>query len=79
MSFLVLFISGLQAQTPQTKLDQVELIRQFLGTWKGEMASIQRGLAFPWAGSVQGTPGIWSEGINISPIPGNPNLNRNGF
>jgi hypothetical protein len=35
--FLLCFTIGIQAQTTQTKLDQVELMKQFLGTWKGEM------------------------------------------
>ena len=28
---------GIQAQTKQTKLDQVELMKKFTGTWKGEI------------------------------------------
>ena len=31
---------GLQAQAAQTKLNQAELMRQFLGTWKSEMKSL---------------------------------------
>ncbi len=27
-----------QAQTTQTKLDQMELMKQYLGIWKGELA-----------------------------------------
>jgi hypothetical protein len=34
--FLLLFINGLQAQTTQPKLNQVELMKQFTGTWKSE-------------------------------------------
>lgn len=30
--------NGIQAQTTQTKLNQVELGKQFLGTWKAEIA-----------------------------------------
>jgi hypothetical protein len=34
---LLLFISiGINAQTAQTKLNQVELLKQFIGTWKSE-------------------------------------------
>ena len=34
---LLLFgLNGLQAQTTQTKLNQVELMKQFLGNWKAE-------------------------------------------
>jgi hypothetical protein len=35
--FLSLCTNVIQAQTTQTKLNQVELMKQFLGTWKGEM------------------------------------------
>jgi hypothetical protein len=37
---LLLFFcaNGLQAQTTQPKLNQVELMKQFLGAWKGETA-----------------------------------------
>jgi hypothetical protein len=34
--FLFFCTNGLQAQTTQTKLNQVELMKQFIGTWKGE-------------------------------------------
>ena len=34
--FLLLYTNGLQAQTTQTKLNQVELMKQFTGTWKSE-------------------------------------------
>ena len=33
-AFLLLCTNGIQAQTTQTKLDQVELMKQFVGTWK---------------------------------------------
>src|ERR1035437_4545244 len=36
--FLLLYTNGLQAQTTHTKLDQFELLKQFLGTWKYELA-----------------------------------------
>jgi hypothetical protein len=29
-------MSKIQAQTSETKLDQVELMKQFIGKWKGE-------------------------------------------
>jgi hypothetical protein len=32
--FLIFFTNGIQAQTTQTKLNQSELIQQFLGTWQ---------------------------------------------
>jgi hypothetical protein len=34
---LLLSTNGIQAQTTQTKLNQVELNKQFLGTWKAEI------------------------------------------
>ncbi|HEY5123991.1 MAG TPA: hypothetical protein VIK14_09675 [Ignavibacteria bacterium] len=35
---LLLCTNGLQAQTTQTKLDQVELMKQFIGYWKCDIA-----------------------------------------
>lgn len=35
--FLLFFTNGIQAQTTQTKLNQVELMKQFIGTWKKEI------------------------------------------
>jgi hypothetical protein len=36
-SILLLFPIGVTAQTTDTKLDQVELLKQFVGTWKYEV------------------------------------------
>jgi hypothetical protein len=36
--FLLFLLNGVQAQTTTTKLNQVELMQQLLGTWKGELA-----------------------------------------
>jgi hypothetical protein len=36
--FLSIWINGLQAQTTQTKLNQVELKNQLLGSWKIDYA-----------------------------------------
>lgn len=36
--FLFFCSNGMLAQTTQTKLNQVELMKQFLGTWKCEIA-----------------------------------------
>jgi hypothetical protein len=33
---LFFYTNGIQAQTTQTKLNQVELMKQFVGTWKSE-------------------------------------------
>ena len=35
--FFLLCTIGIQAQTTQTKLNHLELFKQFVGTWKGEM------------------------------------------
>jgi hypothetical protein len=35
--FLLICANGTHAQPMQTKLNQVELMKQFLGTWKGEI------------------------------------------
>lgn len=37
--FLLLLTIGIQAQTTQTQLNQVELIKQTIGTWKGEFTN----------------------------------------
>jgi hypothetical protein len=34
VAFLLFCVNGIQAQTTQTKLNQSELIQQFLGTWQ---------------------------------------------
>jgi hypothetical protein len=36
--FLLLCSNGIQAQTTQTKLNQVELLKQFSGSWKCDIA-----------------------------------------
>jgi hypothetical protein len=36
--FLLLFTNGIQAQTTQTKLNQIELMKQFIGNWKCDVA-----------------------------------------
>jgi hypothetical protein len=35
--FMLLCSNGIQAQTTQTKIDQAELMKQFLGSWKVDM------------------------------------------
>jgi hypothetical protein len=35
--FLLICINGLQAQTTQTQLNQLELFKQFLGTWQADV------------------------------------------
>jgi hypothetical protein len=41
---LLICFNGLQAQTTQTKLNQVELMKQFIGTWK----SVEKDTTFIW-------------------------------
>src|SRR5659263_665131 len=38
VAILLLCTNGIQAQTTQSKLDQIELMKQCLGIWKGELA-----------------------------------------
>jgi hypothetical protein len=38
VAFLLLCTNGIQAQTVDTKLNQMELMKQYLGIWKGEVA-----------------------------------------
>jgi hypothetical protein len=50
--FLLLCSNGLQAQTTQTKLDQIELMKQFIGSWKLDMGKDTTGL---WEAKLFGT------------------------
>jgi hypothetical protein len=72
----VLFLlctNRIEAQTTQVKLNQVELIKQFVGTWKAEMGkdtifimegkSFGKGLEFYWKTDTKGK--IISEGKSI--------------
>jgi hypothetical protein len=71
--FVFLFINEIQAQTTQTKLNQVELMKQFIGTWKGEVGkdttfimkgkSLWKGLEFYWKTETKAK--ILSEGKSI--------------
>ena len=36
--FLLLCVNGVQAQTTETKLNQIELMKKFIGSWKCEVA-----------------------------------------
>jgi hypothetical protein len=44
-AFLLICLNGLQAQTTQTKLNQVELINQIVGSWKYEYGKDTTGYA----------------------------------
>jgi len=50
--FLLCFTIGIQAQTTQTKLNHVELMKQFLGTWK---CDIGKDTTEFWEGKSYGT------------------------
>jgi hypothetical protein len=50
--FLIFVLNGVQAQTTQPKLDQVELMKQFLGSWKFDMGKDTTGL---WEAKSFGT------------------------
>src|ERR1035437_9475320 len=50
--FLLLSSNGIQAQTTQTKLDQVELMKQFVGSWKVEES---KDTTFFWDAKSYGT------------------------
>jgi hypothetical protein len=70
----LLFCSnGIQAQTTQSQLNQVELMKQFIGIWKAEMGkdtifimegkTFGKGLEFYWKTDTKGK--IISEGKSI--------------
>lgn len=71
--FLLLCTNGIQAQTPESKLNQVELMKQFIGTWKGKIGeqatfmmegkSFYNGLEFYWKTEANGK--ILSEGKSL--------------
>ena len=52
VAFLLLRINGIQAQTEQTKLNQVELMKQFVGSWKVEET---KDTTFFWDAKSYGT------------------------
>ncbi len=50
--FLLICINGIHAQTTQTKLNQVELMKQFVGSWKCEES---KDTTFFWDAKSYGT------------------------
>jgi hypothetical protein len=64
VAFLLLFTNGIQAQTTQTRLNQVELLKQFLGTWKSEIAkdTIIIGYYTPFGNAVESNLQIVTKG-----------------
>jgi len=70
-SLLILFsMSKIQAQTPESKLDQVELMKQFIGTWKGEFGgnSIFMSENKPFANGIISTSNISKDGKIIESV-----------
>ena len=71
--FLLFSSNVIQAQTTQTELNQIELMKQFIGTWKCEMPnnrtfvmegkSFCNGLEFYWKTETNGK--ILSEGKSL--------------
>jgi hypothetical protein len=50
--FLVISLSEVQAQTNQTNLNQTELIKQIIGSWKGDLG---KDTTILWEGKPFGT------------------------
>ena len=59
--FLLICLGGIQAQTTQPKLNQVELIKQFLGTWQ---ANVGTDTVEVWESQLYGNAVI----INVSQV-----------
>lgn len=70
---MIIFSDGIQAQTTQANLNQVEMMKQFIGTWQTEMGkdttfmmegkTFGKGLEFYWKTETKGR--IISEGKSI--------------
>ena len=54
-AFLLFISNGMQAQTTQTELNQLELLKQFLGTWKGVISGDTTTLAWECKSFSYGT------------------------
>jgi len=73
IAFILCCSIGITAQTTQTNLNQVELMKQFIGTWKTKMGkdtsfimtgkTFGKGLEFHWKTETKGK--IISEGMSI--------------
>jgi hypothetical protein len=71
--YLLLCTNGIQAQTTDSKLDQIELMKKFIGSWQTEMGkdttfmmegkTFGKGLEFYWKTETKGR--IISEGKSI--------------
>jgi hypothetical protein len=66
--FLLLSTNGIHAQTTQPKLNQVELMKQFLGNWKAEIAKDTFYIAKYklYATGIEGTINIVTKGKIIT-------------
>jgi hypothetical protein len=65
--FLSVYSEGIQAQTTNPQLDQTELMKQFLGTWKMEMAEDAIAIAEykPFGNGIDGYVKIVTKGETI--------------
>ena len=64
---LLLGVNVAQAQTKQPKLNQVELMKQLLGTWKGETAKDTTMITeyLPFGNAMVGNDQVFTKGKNI--------------
>jgi hypothetical protein len=65
---MFLITNGTQAQTKQTKLNQIELMKQLLGTWKGETAkdTIMVTEYLPFGSAMVGNDMVITKGKTIN-------------
>ena len=70
VALLLLCTNSSQAQTTQTKLNQVELLKQFLGTWKGETAKDTTMITeyLPFGSAMEGIDKVITKGKTINSI-----------
>jgi hypothetical protein len=68
VALLLLCTNSSQAQTTQTKLNQVELMKQFLGTWKGETAKDTTMITeyLPFGNAMEGNDKVITKGKTIN-------------
>jgi hypothetical protein len=74
---LLLFLpNGIQAQTAQTKLNQVELAKQFLGTWQGNTG---KDTVTMWEGKLYGKAVITNSYTVIKGIKSDSHMSCFGY
>ena len=74
--FLLCFTIGIQAQSTQTKLNQVELSKQFLGTWQ---ANTGQDTVQMWEGKQYGKAMITNAYMVIKGIKSDSHLSCYGY